>query len=315
MKIALFLVIISVLSKQVFSLDVSYGSSPVIDGTISAGEWNDAASFVFYGYNNVTITCYIKHNGLDTLFIAQDVPEMIGGDHGYIWLDLLNDGSTAPQTDDYWLSRYYFMGWPTLESRGTGSAWGSWSGPSGWNAEHTGDGWSYDHGQMEFAISYNKLGLVPGTPKTIGFMIGFGDDPSETDCWFWPSNGIYNNPDTWGEITSPDNWGTGTYIENDIAEQNNENIKCSNCPNPFSNGTTISCRIPSDGYSVLKIYDLSGQLVRDLHDNYSQSIPAGIYEVHWDGKDGSNRPLPGGVYLCHLLSGNSSAVCKIVLVE
>lgn len=314
-KTILFLLTLSILTSSGHALDVNNGSSPIIDGTISAGEWNDATSFIFHGYNNITITCYIKHNGLDTLFVAQDVPEMIGGDHGYIWLDLLNDGSSAPQTDDYWLSRYYFAGWPTLEATGTGTSWGSWTSPSGWHAEHTGDGWSYDHGQMEFAISYNKLGLIPDTPKTIGFMIGFGDDPSETDCWFWPSNGVYNNPGTWGDIVSPDNWGTGTYIEDDITQDNDGHILCINYPNPFNNVTAIIYSIPSDGYTTLNIYSLSGQHVRDLRHNCIQPVQAGLHTVYWNGEDDNNKSLPSGVYLCHLVSDISTATCKIILAK
>jgi len=279
------------------TINVLYGSSPVIDGTLSPDEWDDAVSFTFTGYNSITITCHIKHNGTDTLYIAQDVPEMLGGDHGYIWLDVYNDGGSAPQTDDFWLSSYYFDGWPTIETTGTGSAWSNWTDPSAWICAHTGEGWSYDWGQMEFAIAYSKMGIISGTPKTIGFMIGFGDDPGETDCWFWPQNGWYLTPDSWANMVSSDNWGNGGVgtAENQFIIP--DNFHLINYPNPFCYSTVIGYQLYESSKTTLKIYNLSGQETRTLVNTNQQE---GKHSVIWDGTDNLGKPVGSGIYFCKL---------------
>ena len=88
-----------------------------------------------------------------------------------------------------------------------------------------------------------------------------------------------------------------------------------NFPNPFINETSIIYTIPVDGHTTLRIYNLTGQLVSTILDSYSQPLQSGSYTVNWDGTDDRNRPMPGGVYLCRLVSGNSTAVCKLIMVK
>jgi len=88
-----------------------------------------------------------------------------------------------------------------------------------------------------------------------------------------------------------------------------------NSPNPFTVETTITYSIPSDGYTTLRIYNLAGQLVKNLQDQSSQQMQSGSYTVNWDGTNNRNITMPGGVYLCHIVSANSAAVCKLILVR
>lgn len=94
-----------------------------------------------------------------------------------------------------------------------------------------------------------------------------------------------------------------------------ERVSIQNFPNPFTDETTISYSIPADGYTTLRIYNLAGQLVKNLQDHCSQPLQSGSYTVNWDGTNDSNRTMPGGVYLCHIVSANSAAVCKLILVK
>lgn len=239
---------------------VEQGTSPVIDGVISAGEWDDAETITFTGYNGVVISCYFKYNG-DTLYIAQDTPEMIGGDHGYLWFDTDNDGGTAPKTDDFWLSKYYFDGWAEVESSGTGSDWGSWISPINWYGIHTGDGWSYDHGQMEFAIAFNKLGIISGNIKTIGFMMGFGDNPDQTDCYFWPSLGYnHENPNLWADMLIS--------FPTKIKQYEIETLGYAIYPNP----TTGIFTVKGNNIISVEIINFNGQVIKQITMNSSQLI-------------------------------------------
>lgn len=283
---------------------VEQGTSPVIDGIISAGEWDDAEIITFTGYNGIIVTCYLKHNGTDTLYIAQDVPEMIGGDHGYIWFDTDNDGGTAPKTDDFWLSSYYFDRWPYIESLGTGTNWGTWVSPINWYREHTGEGWSYDHGQMEFAIAFDKIGITADLEKTIGFMIGFGDNPDQTDCWFWPSSGYnHKNPNAWADLLF---FNTQTYIR-----EQDKNHSISIYPNPTTGFFIIKGEnLPAGQASIqsIEITNISGQTIKQLTTDNLFQINLGNEQLSIDL---SNKPK--GIYFVKIQINNQIYTNKFIV--
>ncbi|MCE2414393.1 hypothetical protein J4G07_10330 [Candidatus Poribacteria bacterium] len=70
-----------------------------------------------------------------------------------------------------------------------------------------------------------------------------------------------------------------------------------NYPNPFPRKTTLTCELtaPADAL-VVKIYTLSGRLIREL------SLPAspGFLMVEWDGRDADGVEVANGVYYAKL---------------
>ena len=68
-------------------------------------------------------------------------------------------------------------------------------------------------------------------------------------------------------------------------------------PNPFAASTTLSCEVAAPGVYQLKLYDLSGRLLRTLP---VQAAAPGSYAVRWDGADALGRPLPTGIYVVAL---------------
>ncbi|MEO0206427.1 MAG: hypothetical protein ABIL22_07115, partial [candidate division WOR-3 bacterium] len=55
------------------------------------------------------------------------------------------------------------------------------------------------------------------------------------------------------------------------------------------------------GYTLnLKVYDMSGKMVRELYDG-----AGGPQELYWDGKDDSRRQLKLGIYLLNLKAKSS----------
>ena len=67
-----------------------------------------------------------------------------------------------------------------------------------------------------------------------------------------------------------------------------------NFPNPFNPTTTISFDLPKDGFVTLKIYDITGRVVRVLK---QEQKSAGAYSVLWDGLDDAGQVVAAGVYL------------------
>jgi flagellar hook assembly protein FlgD len=70
-----------------------------------------------------------------------------------------------------------------------------------------------------------------------------------------------------------------------------------NRPNPFNPMTEICFTIAETQRTNLRIYDLSGRLVRSLVDG---ALPAGDHRVVWNGLDDNGRAAPSGVYLYRL---------------
>lgn len=81
-----------------------------------------------------------------------------------------------------------------------------------------------------------------------------------------------------------------------------------NYPNPFNPSTSISYSVAKEGLVTLKIYNLSGQLVAELVNNFHQP---GIYNVDFDASG-----LSSGIYFCRMDAASGfSAVNKMILVK
>jgi len=81
-----------------------------------------------------------------------------------------------------------------------------------------------------------------------------------------------------------------------------------NYPNPFNPTTTLSFVIGHSSFVSLKIYDMLGNEVATLVDEYK---PAGTYEVEFSAKGG----LPSGVYFYQLQSGDFISTKSLVLIK
>jgi hypothetical protein len=85
-----------------------------------------------------------------------------------------------------------------------------------------------------------------------------------------------------------------------------------NVPNPFSSSTRIDFQTDVGGDVRLEIYDVSGRLVRIIHDG--PVLPQG-QSKSWDGRDEHGRPLPSGVYFCKAVGEGWSSVKKMTLAR
>ncbi len=68
--------------------------------------------------------------------------------------------------------------------------------------------------------------------------------------------------------------------------------------------TDISFILPSDAADVtINLYDEQGNLVDKIE---GMALAAGSQTVVWDGKDGSDLPIPSGTYRCEVLAKDAS---------
>jgi len=80
-----------------------------------------------------------------------------------------------------------------------------------------------------------------------------------------------------------------------------------NYPNPFNPETNIRFELPNSGNVNLSIYNLLGEKVATLVDEYKEE---GIYQEAFDA-----RNLPSGVYFSVLQAGSSIIMKKMLLVK
>ncbi|MEW6027788.1 MAG: T9SS type A sorting domain-containing protein, partial [Planctomycetota bacterium] len=83
-------------------------------------------------------------------------------------------------------------------------------------------------------------------------------------------------------------------------------------PNPFNNRTTVDYQIPKTGMVTLKVYNISGQVIKVLVNSIQQG---GSHSAKWDGKDDQGREISSGIYFTRLTTDNSTRTNKITLIR
>lgn len=85
-----------------------------------------------------------------------------------------------------------------------------------------------------------------------------------------------------------------------------------NYPNPFNPETTIAFETETAGNVQIDIYNVKGQLVKNLvNDTYE----AGENKVVWNGTDNSNNTVPSGVYFYKTKHGKYTTSKKMILMK
>jgi hypothetical protein len=83
-------------------------------------------------------------------------------------------------------------------------------------------------------------------------------------------------------------------------------------PNPFYAETMISFALPLTGHVNLRVYDMSGRLVRTLVDG---DMSAANHAITWDGRDHNGDQVGAGVYFCRLEAAGQIQTQKMLRVE
>jgi len=83
-------------------------------------------------------------------------------------------------------------------------------------------------------------------------------------------------------------------------------------PNPMNPSARIPFELAAGGPTSIKIYDVSGRLVRDLLD---ETLPAGRQSVIWDGRAASGREVGSGIYYIRLQSSAGTAARAVTLLR
>ena len=144
------------------------------------------------------------------------------------------------------------------------------------------------------------VGRMTGTGRT--FTMGLGED--HTTAADEIAGATLPLGVTVGEPTAGYASGVGDLPRGPVLHQNS--------PNPFNPETVISFTLTSPGAVRLAVYDMAGRLVRILADG---DLGAGTHNRTWDGQDENGRVAASGVYLYRLVSGGTTLLGKMTLVE
>lgn len=85
-----------------------------------------------------------------------------------------------------------------------------------------------------------------------------------------------------------------------------------NYPNPFNASTQITYRLATPGPVRLEIYNVLGQSVHPLVDEFQA---AGFYQVHWDARDQWGVPVAAGVYISRLHYPDGVQTRRLLLLK
>jgi subtilisin family serine protease len=85
-----------------------------------------------------------------------------------------------------------------------------------------------------------------------------------------------------------------------------------NYPNPFNPETEIKYALPTGCHVKLTIYNIAGQKVKTLVDEYQT---AGYKTIHWNGRADKGEEIATGVYFYKIQAGDFRESRKMVLVK
>lgn len=109
------------------------------------------------------------------------------------------------------------------------------------------------------------------------------------------------------------NAGSAVSVEDEIKIQTPVTFELSqNYPNPFNPTTNIGFRIADQGFVTLKVYDILGNEVAILVDEYK---PAGNYEVEFSVGQDSRPDIASSVYFYQLKVGGFVETKKMILLQ
>jgi len=85
-----------------------------------------------------------------------------------------------------------------------------------------------------------------------------------------------------------------------------------NYPNPFNPATTIEYALPRPARVSMRVYNLLGQEIATLVNDWQDS---GYLEIVWHGRDRAGRSVASGVYFAVLYADGHILTRKMVLLR
>ncbi len=85
-----------------------------------------------------------------------------------------------------------------------------------------------------------------------------------------------------------------------------------NYPNPFNPATTISFQVDVSSNISLNIFNVNGEIVRNL---ITSHLVPNKYSIIWNGQNSLGQRVPSGVYLYTISDGSQNIMRKMLLIK
>ncbi len=148
---------------------------------------------------------------------------------------------------------------------------------------------------------FHQIAMIKGNGSTnISSRYSYKDNdvkPGERYRYMLFSQDFNGTMHDYGAITSI----TVPIITNLALEQN--------YPNPFNGNTTIRFDLPRNDRVSLGIYNIRGQLVRNLVEG---SLSSGEHTYSWNGHDERGTPVSSGIYFYRLTTSSQTVARKMI---
>jgi hypothetical protein len=251
-------------------------------------------------------------------------------DNGRIWYTT-DSGAEWRLSADIGPSAHYFYGTAIVHDPGNADlAWiggSGYSGPGVWRTSDGGATWEGAGSGLPATLVYS-LARESASSDALYAATEAGPyrlDPV-TDQWEYIGGGTAPLTTYWSVEAVPAaqvvrfgtygrgiwDYSTATASAAPLTAMPTANLELTSAPNPFNPRTTIGFRLEAAGRAIVAIHDVAGRQVTVLRDEF---MDAGHHQVVWNGNDHQGRDCASGVYLVRVVTGNTSASHRVVLVR
>ncbi len=127
------------------------------------------------------------------------------------------------------------------------------------------------------------------------------------------STGKIPNPKIWYGRILESQGAMGIKAENLVFVTPTDYKLNQNYPNPFNPTTTIGFYLPLSKQISMKVYDITGRVVKTLIDN--ENFAKGNHKITWDGTNNFGQKVASGNYICQMKFGNFTKSIKMTLLK
>ena len=164
------------------------------------------------------------------------------------------------------------------------------------------------HVDFKLSKGGEYIGIVLPDSVTIVDSLTFG---SQTDDLSFAR--LTDGALRWSKTATPTpGYSNASLFVNENIFLPSEFILKQNYPNPFNPTTSISFSVPIADIVQLNIYDILGNKITTLMNDY---ISPGNYNLKWNGKDFRGEEASGGVYLYQLKSSTFNKTQKMIFIK
>ncbi|KAA3605229.1 MAG: T9SS C-terminal target domain-containing protein [Calditrichaeota bacterium] len=101
-------------------------------------------------------------------------------------------------------------------------------------------------------------------------------------------------------------------LSEEIAQSKLDYVLAQNFPNPFNPNTTINFQIAKEQSVKLEVYNLKGELVKEL---VNEKMNRGSHSANWNGTDSFYNQVSSGTYFYKISAGTFTQTNKMILLK